>query len=67
MRRLTPKDLRFLIWFAVSRLSKSLLADMQQGKDRAKQERAVDIATDQICARLDGHEVHGPDPIQPHG
>lgn len=67
MRRLTPSDLRFLIWFAVSRLPKALLRDMQQGKDRAKQERAVDIATDQICARLDRHEVHAPDPIPPHG
>jgi hypothetical protein len=66
MRRLTPKELRFLIWFAVSRLPKSLLADMQQGKDRTKQERAVGIATDQICARLDNHEVLAPDPIQPH-
>lgn len=67
MRRLSPKDLRFLIWFAVTQLPKSLLADMQQGKDRAKRERAVDIATDTICARLDGHEVHAPDPIKQHG
>ena len=66
MRRLTPKDLRSLIWFAVSRLPKSLLVEMQQSKDRLKQERAVDIATDRICGRLDGHEVLAPDPIPPH-
>jgi hypothetical protein len=66
MRRLSPKELRFLIWFAVSRLPKGLLRDMQ-GKDRQKFERAVDIGTDAICARLEQHEVHAPDPIKQHG
>jgi hypothetical protein len=66
MRRLTPQEVRFLIWFAVGRLSKTLLRDMQ-GAHRLKQERAVNIATDIICARFDGHEVHAPDPIKPHG
>jgi hypothetical protein len=67
MRRLSPQELRFLIWFAVTRLPKALLRDMQNDKDRPKRERAVDIATDTICARLDGHEVHAPDPIKQHG
>jgi hypothetical protein len=67
MRRLTSSELRFLIWFAVTRLPKALLRDMQSDKDQAKRERAVDIATDQICDRLDRHEVHAPDPLKQHG
>ena len=64
MRRLTPKDLRFLIRFALSQLPKSLLRDIQL--NRPKRDTALDIATEQVCARFDGHEVHAPDPIEPH-
>jgi hypothetical protein len=67
MRRLSPKELRFLIWFAVTRLPKALLRDMQSDKDRGKRERAVDIATDQICDGFERHEVHAPDPLKQHG
>jgi len=64
MRRLTPKDLRFLIRFALSQLPKSLFRDIQL--NRPKRDVALDIAADQVCARFDGHEVHAPDPIAPH-
>jgi hypothetical protein len=40
--------------------AQSLLRDIQNDKDRGERERAVDIATDQICARLDKHEVLAP-------
>jgi hypothetical protein len=53
MRRLTPKEIRFLLWFAVSRLPKALLRDMQ-GEDIMKRERAVDLVTWQPND-LDGH------------
>ena len=44
MRRLTRKDVHFLIRYALSRLPKSLLRDIQ----------------------LDRHEVHAPEPVEPH-
>jgi hypothetical protein len=64
MRRLTPADLRFLIRYALSRLPKGLLRDLQL--DRTKRDSALDLAADRVCAQLDGHEVHAPDPIPPH-
>ena len=64
MRRLTPTDFRFLIRYALSRLPKSLLRDIQL--NRPKRDRALDIAADQVCAQFDRHEVHAPDPVEPH-
>jgi hypothetical protein len=64
MRRLTPTDFRFLIGFALSRLPKSLLRDIQL--NRPKRDVALDIAADQVCAQFKGHEVHAPDPVEPH-
>jgi hypothetical protein len=64
MRRLTPADLRFLIRYALSRLPKSLLRDIQL--NRPKRDTALDLAADQVCAHFDRHEVHAPDPTEPH-
>jgi hypothetical protein len=64
MRRLTPSDFRFLIRFALSQLPKSLLRDIQLS--RPKRDTALDIAADRVCKQFDGHEVHAPDPIEPH-
>jgi hypothetical protein len=64
MRRLTPTDCRFLIRYALSRLPKSLLRDIQL--NRPKRDVALDIAADQVCAQFKGHEVHAPDPVEPH-
>ena len=64
MRRLTPADLRFLIRYALSRLPKSLLRDIQL--NRPKRDTALDLAADQVSAHFDRHEVHAPDPTEPH-
>jgi hypothetical protein len=64
MRRLTAADFRFLIRYALSRLPKSLLRDIQL--DRTKRDAALDLAADQVCAQFEKHEVHAPDPIEPH-
>ena len=64
MRRLTPADFRFLIRFALSRLPKSLLRDIQL--NRQKRDVALDIAADRVCAQFERHEVHAPDPVEPH-
>jgi hypothetical protein len=64
MRRLTPTDLRFLIRFALSRLPKSLLRDIQL--NRPKRDTALDIAADQVVTHFHRHEVHAPDPVEPH-
>ena len=64
MRRLTPKDFRFLIRFALSQLPKSLLRDIQL--NRPKRNVALDIAAERVCEQFKEHEVHAPDPIEPH-
>ena len=65
MRRLAPADLRFLIRYALSRLPKSLLRDIQLSRPR--RDAALDIAADEVCAHFHRHEVHAPDPDEPHG
>lgn len=64
MRRLTADNLRFLIRYALSRLPKGLLRDIQL--DRTKRDVALDLAAERVCAQLDRHEVYGPDPLEPH-
>ena len=64
MRRLTAADLRFLIRYALSRLPKGLLRDLQLRQDR--RDAALDLAADSVCSHLDRHEVHAPDPSEPH-
>jgi hypothetical protein len=64
MRRLTPSEFRFLVRYGLSRLSKSLLRDIQL--NRPKRDAALDIAADQMCTHFTRHEVHAPDPIEPH-
>ena len=64
MRRLSTADLRFLVRYALSRLPKSLLRDLQL--NRPKRDTALDLAADSVCAHFDRHEVHAPDPTEPH-
>lgn len=65
MPRLARDELRFLIWFALSRLPPALLRDWA-GRDRLKREQAVNRAADQLLERFEGHEVDAPDPLRPH-
>jgi hypothetical protein len=62
MRRLTPDELRFALWFELGRLPKSLLKELA-GADRTKRERAQDLAASQIAVRFERHEVLAPDPL----
>lgn len=64
VRRLTADNLRFLVRYALSRLPKGLLRDIQL--DRAKRDVALDLAAERVCAQLDRHEVYAPDPSEPH-
>ena len=64
MRRLTRSDLHFLIRYALSRLPKSLLRDIQL--DRTRRDVALDLAADRVCEQLARHEVHAPDPVEGH-
>jgi hypothetical protein len=64
MRRLSAADFRFLLRYALSRLPKSLLRDLQL--DRARRDTALDLAADSVSAHFDRHEVLAPDPTDPH-
>jgi hypothetical protein len=64
MRRLSYADFRFLVRYALSRLPKALLRDIQL--DPAKRDCALDAAAERVCAQFEGHEIRAPDPLKPH-
>jgi hypothetical protein len=61
MQRLTPGELRFSLWFGLSRLPRSLLQEMGAA-DRTKRDAALRLAADRLLERFKGHEVSAPDP-----
>lgn len=66
MRQLSPFEVRFRIKFALQQVPASTIQRMSRhGRDQ--RDIAVDEIADRIAAAFDKHEVHGPDPIAPHG
>jgi predicted LPLAT superfamily acyltransferase len=63
MRTLSPDELRFQLRYALSRLPKSTLRDMQL--ERTKRDAALDAAAEAILAQLSRYEVRAPNPLPP--